>query len=180
MNAISQNHSDFVARVARIERQSAASVQLLYVGVDEVYAMPRGKREPRRSRGQLFMANLLYPVSMVLAVALGAVSHTVGQVARFHAQGLPDLKANPDIEMLVQIILGLAITMVLGSALGLSSKAFLTLKSAGVVAGVLFGHNAVHLYPKAFAALTSEMWVNLVVTRTEVHSMMWRGISFVF
>jgi hypothetical protein len=48
------------------------------------------------------------------------------------------------------------------------------------VVGVLFGHNAVHLYPKLYAALTSEMWVNQVVTHTKLHSMLWRGISFVF
>ena len=155
MNAISQNHSDFVARVARIERQSAASVQLLYVGVDEVYAMPRGNRKPKATRGQLFLGNLLYPVSIVGAVVLGAVSHMVGQVIRFHVQGLPDLKANPDIETLVQICIGIVISMVLGYALGLGSKALLSLKSAGVVVGVLFGHNAVHLIPKLFAALTS-------------------------
>jgi hypothetical protein len=180
MNAISQNHSDFAARVARIERQSAASVQLLFVGVDEVYAMPRGNRKPKASRGQRFLGNLLYPVSMVSAVVLGAVSHMAGQVMRFHVQGLPDLNANPDIEMLLQICLGIAISMVLGYALGFSSRTFLSLKSAGVVVGVLFGHNAVHLVPKLFAALTSEMWVNLVIRTTEARSMVWRGINFVF
>ncbi len=44
---------------------------------------------------------------MVAAVVLGAVSHGIGQVLRFQVQGLPDLKANPDIEMLVQVILGI-------------------------------------------------------------------------
>lgn len=180
MNAISQNHSDFADRVARIEQQSAASVQLLFVGVDEVYVMPRGNRKPRASRGQLVFGNLLYPLSIVSAVILGAVSHMIGQVMRFHIQGLPDLKANPDIETLVQICVGIAISVVLGYGMGLGSKAFLSLKSAGVVMGVLFGHNAVHLVPRFFAALTSEMWVNLVVRTTNAGSMAWRGISFVF
>lgn len=180
LNAISQNHSDFAARVQRVERQSAASIQLLFVGVDEVHAMPRGNRKPRQTRGQVFVGNLLYPLSMVAAVILGAVSHMIGQVIRFHVQGLPDLNANPDIETLVQIILGIVISMGLGYTLGLNSKAFLTLKSAGVVAGVLLGHNAVHLAPKAFAAVTSGMWVNQVVSTTHAHSILWRGITFVF
>jgi len=180
MDAISHNHTDFAARLARIERQSAASIQLLYVGVDEVHVMPRGNRKPRQTRGQALAGNLLYPFSMAAAVALGAVSHAVGQVVRFHVEGLPDLKANPDIETLVQIILGIVISMGLGYSLGLNSKAFLSLKSAGVVAGVLLGHNAVHAMPKLFASVTSEMWVNLVVTTTPAHSIVWRGISFVF
>ena len=180
MNALSQNHSDFADRVNRIEKQSAASVQLLFVGEDEVYAIPRGKRRPRVSRAELLLGNFLYPLSIVAAVILGAVSHMIGQVARFHVQGLPDLKANPDIETLVQICVGLVISMVLGYAMGLGSKAFLSLKSAGVVVGILFGHNAVHLVPKFFAALTSEMWVNQVVRTTESGSLVWRGINFVF
>jgi hypothetical protein len=180
VDALSQNHTDFAARVARIERQSAASIQLLYVGLDEVHAMPRGNRKLRQSRGQVLVGNLLYPLSMVAAVVLGAVSHMIGQVVRFHVSGLPDLKANPDIETLAQIILGIVISMGLGYALALNSKAFLSLKSAGVVVGVLFGHNAVHLAPQAFAAVTSQMWVNLVVTTTDRGSMVWRGISFMF
>lgn len=180
VDALSQNQADFAARVARIERQSAASIQLLFVGVDEVHAMPRGNRKPRLTRGQVLFGNLLYPLSMVSAVVLGAVSHMVGQVIRFHVQGLPDQNANPDIETLVQIILGIVISMVLGYAFALNSKAFLSLKSAGVVTGVLFGHNAVHMVPKLFAAVTSDMWVNRVVTTTDRASMVWRGISFVF
>lgn len=180
MDAISQNHLDFATRVQRIERQSAASIQLLFVGVDEVHALPRGTRKPRPSRGQVVVGNILYPLSMATAVVLGAVSHMVGQVVRFQLQGLPDLNANPDIETLVQIILGIVISMGLGYALGLNSKAFLSLKSAGVVVGVLFGHNAVHAMPRVFAAVTSEMWVNQVVSTTEARSMLWRGISFMF
>jgi hypothetical protein len=180
MSAIMQNHMDFAARVSRIEMNTAASQQLLFVGVDEVYVMPRRDRKPKISGSRAFLGNLMYPVSLVAAVVLGAFSHAVGQVARYHVQGMPDLNANPDIETLVQIIVGIAISMVLGFALGLNSKAFTTLKSVGSVMGVLFGHNAVHLYPKLFAAMTSEMWVNQVVSHTKMHSMIWRGISFVF
>ena len=178
MQAISQNHSDFAARLARIERNIASSTQLLFVGVDEVYQMPRRDRKPKPSRGRVLVSNVLYPVSMVAAVALGAVSHALGQVARYQVQGMPDLKANPDIESLVQIILGIIISMVLGYFLGLNSRAFTTLKSTGVVIGVLFMHNAVHLYPKLFAALTSEIWVNQIVQHTKLYSIMWRGICF--
>ena len=107
-------------------------------------------------------------------------SSGIGQVGRYHVQGLPDLNANPDIETLIQIIVGTAIAIALGYVFGLQSKNFMTLKSTGAVIGVLFLHNAVHLCPKLFAALTSPMWVNQVVSHTQVGSMLWRGISFVF
>ncbi|MEO8242969.1 MAG: hypothetical protein ABI832_11680 [bacterium] len=179
MTAMSQNHADFAARLARVQRNADSATQMLFVGVDEAYQMPRRERKARRSRGATLLHNILYPFSLVAAVALGTVSHGIGQVARYQVQGLPDLKANPDIEMLVQVILGISISMLLGYALRLHSKSFTTLKSTGVVIGVLFFHNAVHLYPQEFAAVTSEMWVNQLVHHTLPYSMLWRGISFI-
>ena len=180
MNAISQGHPDFAARLARIEQNIAEARQLLWVGVDEVYSLPRRERKPRVSGFRAALQNAMYPLSIVAAVMLGAVSHAIGQVARYHVQGMPDLNANPDIETFVQIILGIGIAIALGYMFWLHSKSFMTLKSAGVVVGVLFLHNAVHLYPKLFAAVTSPMWVNQVVSDAKVGWMLWRGISFVF
>jgi hypothetical protein len=180
LSGVSANHADFAARIARVEKNIAGAKQLLWVGMDEVYAMPRRERKPRATGARAAFLNAMYPLSMVAAVALGAVSHGLGQVARYHVQGMPDPKANPDIETLVQVILGIVISIALGYVFRLQSKSFMTLKSTGVVFGVLFFHNAVHLYPKAFSVVTSPMWVNYVVTHTQPHSMMWRGISFVF
>lgn len=178
MDAVSENHLDFAERVKRIEKMRASAQQILWVGVDEVYALPCRTRQPKLSRGRVLLGNLMYPLSMVLAVALGAVSHGIGQVLRFHIQGMPDPAANPDIEMLVQIILGVVISIVLGFFLKLNSHTFTTLKSVGVVLGLLFFHNAVHLWPKAFASVTSVLWVNDIVTHTKSASLMWRGITF--
>ena len=180
MQALSPNHSDFLARAARVEQNLAGARQLLWVGVDEVYSMPRRERTLQVSGFRAFVGNAMYPVSMVAAVVLGAVSHCIGQIARFHVQGLPDLKANPDIETLTQVILGIVISIALGYVFRLQSKSFTTLKSAGAVIGVLFMHNAVHLYPKLFAQATSALWVNQIISHTAPHSMLWRGISFVF
>ena len=180
MNALTPNHSDFLARAARVENNIAGTRQLLWVGVDEVYAVPRRARKARVSGFRALVQNAAYPVSILAAVVLGAVSHGIGQIARYHVQGLANQAANPDIETLAQVILGIVIAMVLGYVFGLHSKSFTTLKSTGVVIGMLFLHNAVHLYPKGFAVLTSPMWVNQVVSQTEAHSMLWRGISFVF
>ncbi len=180
MTAISPNHSDFLARAARVEKNKAGARQLLWVGMDEVYSMPRRERKASVTGFRAVVQNAVYPVSIIAAVVLGAISHGIGQVARYHVQGLPDQKSNPDIETLVQVILGIVIAMALGYVFRLHSRSFTTLKSTGVVIGVLFMHNAVHLYPQGFALMTSPMWVNQVVSQTEPHSMLWRGISFVF
>ena len=178
MTTLSQNNLDFAARVARIESGAAASKQLLFVGVDEVYKVPLRVRKGKKSGIAALIETAMYPVSMVLAVAIGAVSHGIGQIVRFQVQGMPDLKANPDIEMTVQLVLGICIAMVLGYLVGLRSNTLTTLKSAGSALGVLFFHNAVHMYPHVFAVMTSTLWVNQIVSHTQPHSMLWRGISF--
>ena len=175
MNAISQNHSDFADRVARIEQQSAASVQLLFVGVDEVYVMPRGNRKPRASRGQLVFGNLLYPLSIVSAVILGAVSHMIGQVMRFHIQGLPDLKANPDIETLVQICVGIAISVVLGYGMGLGSKAFLLTSPAPqaiAFIGIEWVSGLLWFLGKTYAFVFLFVWMRGTLPRVRVDQLM--------
>ncbi len=180
MQAISQNHREFAARIARIESGVAASKQLLFVGIDEVYQVPLRVRKVKRSGLTAFFRNVMYPVSLVLAVVLGAVAHGLGQIIRYQAQGLPDLGANPDVEMVVQVVLGFAIAMVLGYLTGLRSNQLTTLKSIGVVFGLLLFHNSVHAYPQFFAILTSKIWVNQVMAHTYAHSILWRGITIPF
>lgn len=180
MNAISQGHSEFAARIARIESGAATYRQLLFVGMDEVYQVPLRVRKIRESSAKALVRNAFYPVSLVLALVLGAVSQGLGQIARYHIQGLPDLNANPDIEMAVQVVLGFAIAMVLGYLMGLRSNQLATLKIIGVVLGILLFHNAVHAYPEFFAILTSKIWVNQIVSHTYANSVQWRGISIPF
>ena len=180
MNTISQGHSEFAARIARIESGAATYRQLLFVGMDEVYQVPLRVRKIRESSAKALVRNAIYPVSLVLALVLGAVSQGLGQIARYHIQGLPDLNANPDIEMAVQVVLGFAIAMVLGYLMGLRSNQLATLKIIGVVLGILLFHNAVHAYPELFAIPTSKIWVNQIVANTLAHSILWRGISIPF
>ncbi len=177
MQAISQNHREFAARIARIESGVAASKQLLFVGMDEVYHVPLRARKVKNSAIRALFGNALYPVSLVLALTLGTASHGIGQIIRYQIQGLPDLKANPDLEMAVQVVLGFAIAAVLGYLMGLRSNQLAALKAAGVVIGLLFFHNAVRAYPEFFASLTSKVWVNQIVARTQAYSILWRGIS---
>lgn len=176
MEASLDVQQDFARRVARIN--AAASQQLLFVGVDEVYSLPINPHKVVTAPIKAMLVNLMYPMSLVLAVLVGVISHGIGMVLRYQVQGLPDLGANPDIEMVVQVVLGFAIAMVLGYVVGLRSNSLTPLKSAGSALGVLFFHNAVHMFPRLFAVLTSELWVNQMVTHTHPNSILWRGISF--
>ena len=70
--------------------------------------------------------------------------------------------------------------MVFGYYMGLRGRELTPLKSLGAALGVLFFHNLVHMYPHVFVILCSKAWVNYVMQHTKAHSMVWRGINFVF
>lgn len=166
----------------RLRRYQSGEVprQVIFVGTDESYAIPPRKRVVKRSGLGGLVRNALYPISMASAVALGFMAHGVVQVARYHLQGMPDPQANPDIEMVAQVVMGFALAMVLGYFTGLRSRELTPLKSMGAALGVLLFHNLVHAFPHAFDLICSKMWVNYVVTHTKAHSLVWRGISFVW
>ncbi|MBI1172724.1 hypothetical protein GC209_15110 [bacterium] len=180
MQGISDTHYDFALRLKRIEASAQARTQRLFVGEDESYVVPRRERKVERSRLAVMFGNAAYPLSMGMAVALGFGAQGLGMVIRFWVEGLRDWNANPDIEMVKELVLAYALAMVLGYLLGLRSTTLTSLKVLGAALGVLFFHNLVHLYPAIFAKLTSQLWVSQMMAHTKAHAMMWRGISFAF
>ena len=169
----------FQRRLKRLT-DGEAPRNVLWVGTDEYFEIP-AKAKKRSPRGlAALVANAVYPVSVLAAVGLGVVAHGLVLMMRYQIQGLPDPKANPDIEMGAQLAMAFALSMVLGHFVGLRTKNFTSLKSLGAALGLLFFHNLVHLYPQAFDVLFSKSWVNYMVQHTHAHSMVWRGISFVF
>ena len=179
MHATPDTNYDFALRLKRIEANARARTQRLFVGEDESYIVPRRTYVVQRTGIAGLLGNAMYPVSMVLAVLLGLIAHAAGMIMRFYVQGLPDWKANPDLEMLKQLVMGYALAMVFGYLIGLRSSTLTPLKSLGAALGVLFFHNAVHLYPQVFARMTSALWVSQMIAHTHAHSLLWRGISFV-
>lgn len=175
MNAESEQQIEFQSRLQRISQR--ATSQTLFVGSDEVYQLARRERSAKR-RGPL--AKAFYPVLVLLALALGALGHAGGMLARFHICGLTGWSERPDLDMLVQLAVGFAVAMVLGCLIGLRLTRQMLVKLAGSGMGVLFFHNAVHLYPAVFGKLTSAMWVSQVIGTTKAQSLLWMGISFPF
>jgi hypothetical protein len=172
----------FQRRLQRVT-SGRAPKHVIWVGSNEAYAMPErarpGRKAGRRAGGGSVLRNAIYPLARVWALVLGFLSYGLEQVARYQVSGLPDPTANPDMDMVVQVIGAFAIAMVLGHFLGLRGRNFSSLKSLGAALGLLAFHNLVHVYPQVFDRLTSPMWVTYVVTHTKAHSLVWRGISFV-
>lgn len=180
MAYIIDQQAEFASRLQRIAERARNHTQTIFVGEDEVYDIQRGTRKSKPSSLLSGLGNAFYPVSLALAVVLGALSHAMGMVLRFHVKGLKPWSDSPDIEMLVQIVLGFCLALVLGHFLRLRSTTHTPLKLFGAGLGVLLFHNAVHQWPELFASLTSPLWVSKVCAVTKAHSLLWRGISFPF
>ena len=180
MAYITDQQTEFDLRLRRIADRAATRTQTIFVGEDEVYDIQLRSRK-RQSNGLVqSIGNALYPISLVLAVALGAVAHALGMLLRFQVMGLKPWSPNPDIEMLVQIVLGFCLALVFGYFLRLRSTTHTPLKLFGAGLGVLLFHNAVHQWPDLFGQLTSPLWVSKLCAVTKAHSLLWRGISFPF
>ncbi|MEZ5797142.1 MAG: hypothetical protein R3D63_06475 [Paracoccaceae bacterium] len=175
---MSVHQTSFEQRIARINSGQAFTKATVYVGQELSFSY-----QPRhRHRGGLgqTVSNLGYVMSVPLCLVLGFLAHGLEQLATFAVAGLPDAKANLDIEMVRMAVGGLAITVVLAHLAGLRDKGLMLPKLLGVVAGMLFMHNFVHLYPQVFERIFSPVWVAKVTTMTEAHSIYWRGISIPF
>lgn len=176
MAAISDTHQDFSLRLKRIEATAKARTQRVFVGVDESYIVPRREWKVANTGLGTAVRNAFYPLSLVLAVLSGVVAHGIVTISRFYVEGLPDWKINRDLELGKELVLAYVLAIIASYIIGLRGNSLL--KLLGVVIGILFFHNLVHMYPEAFAKLTSNLWVSQVMAHTKAHSMLWRGISF--
>ncbi|MGV8986340.1 MAG: hypothetical protein ACOH2H_08670 [Cypionkella sp.] len=180
MHATPDTHYDFDLRLKRIEASATARTQRLFVGEDESYVVPRRDWSARHAKRSEARRKAFYPVAMLMGVALGAFGHALGMVARFYVEGPADRNANPDLEMVKQLAAGFALATLLGYVLGLRTTRFMGVKLLGAALGVLFFHNAVHLFPEVFANLTSPEWVSQMIAHTKAHTILWRGVSTAF
>jgi len=158
MDALSVNHLDFAARLQRIGANAAQAQQLLFVGVDEVYSVPRASRVARLSRSGRLARALLGPACMVLSLALGIGGYCLTEIASFHLQET-HLAQGPAL----RIGLGLILATALGWLFLGARRSLLALQATGVVIGFLALQDIVRLAPAEFAQLTSETWVSQVL-----------------
>ena len=95
-------------------------------------------------------------------------------------RGVNDTPLDPDIEMMVDLVAGLVCTLLICQVDRMCAPEQKVATALGVVVGLLAFHNLVHQFPEVFTVLFSKLWVTGVLTSTEAHSLLWRGISFTF
>ena len=172
------HQAEFQARIARIKAGQGFTKSTVYVGMETAFSyMP-----PNRRRGGQGLAalNLGHALSFPMAMLVGFLCHGLERYVDLTFNGLPDIKAMTDMQMLQMGGLAFAMTVVITHLIGLRDRGLLLAKALGVVAGMLFLHNLVHARPDVFDQIYSPNWVGRVMAMTEPGSMNWRGISIRF
>lgn len=174
---MTMQNADFSARIARIEKGTGICKSTLFVGMDEVYSVNYAVRGRRRDSR---LANAWYPLSVVMTFVVGAASDLALRWIDWMTKGVPAVEADPGYAMVTGFFTALIISLILGALLGIRVGENLGLRAAGVVAGMVGWHNAVHEWPELFGTAFSPLWVGAITRMTEPHSIYWLGNSISF
>ncbi len=170
---MSPHQVEFAERLSRIEAKAATRSVTFFVGLDETHVIERSPRGRPASRSRPS------PMALPLAFTLGCAAYAAGLYARFRLdEAVPVL--DPQRDMLVSLLAGLAIAYMIGQMDGLDRSRLRFAKVVGVLVSALAFHNLVHVYPSTFAEMFSDQWVASVIETTAPGSIAWQGSSIVF
>ena len=120
-------------------------------------------------------ANIKGPVTLVAAVLVGIFAVFLARLARFHLTGGTLAGDNPDVTMIIDAGIAVAVSFVVFSLLKIRGREFKVAQVVGVMAMIGIMQNFVHAAPSAFGLLFSKQWAEDVVTHSEPGSIYIRG-----
>ena len=170
---------DFNARIARIAAGTGSTKSTIFVGLDEVYQVTY-RRGGKQAGPVAAVGNVLMPMFLFMAVALGALSFGIATWIRFQMQGQGAGVPDPMTEMAIQAAAALAVVFVISRAIPFRARMVKSMMMVSAVGTMFLYHNAVHIFPDVFAQVFSPGWVELVQATTQPQSVVWQGQSFTF
>lgn len=181
MSVSTTNFSDRLARIEQTRLRHAGTIAL-HVGDQEVYVRSLEALKPRESAGSRILHNILYPLSFVIAFAIGAVSLPISVAIRARIVAFPGVEeaATGDAPLLLALALGMMTSFVLSQAFRLGSKELATAQAIGVWAAVCTLHNLAFWMPDLSALVFTPEWVSLQTHLATPDTIMFRGLVFQF
>jgi hypothetical protein len=176
--AMSAQMTAFRERLARIEAGEGCTMTTVFVGGDLSFSYdPKGRRT-RRTASKI--SNVAQVLSVPLAILSGVAGNLGQRYSDYILNGLPTVPESPEVDMAIVAVTSAAIAILLAHLLGLRDRSLLVPKLIGVAVGMIFLHNAVHVWPATFDAAFSPMWTSHMTAMTEPSSLFIRGISIRF
>lgn len=171
--------SEFAERLERIRARAPNTNGTILVGLDGRFAPPDRGPQKRRKSSELAQ-NAGYPLSILASFILGACASAIGRFARFALEKGPQIKPDPDMDMILNGVIGILISLILSQFIRMRTREHAAVQSLGVFAMLLGFHNLVHWQPEIFVRLFSQIWVTDILTTTKPSSLLFRGITFDF
>jgi hypothetical protein len=179
--AMTIHHSEFAARIARIEQGIGSARTTLYVGPDDTYQVVFGHaRHAKRSAVPRAFANVGYPLTILVAFTVGVLANLCVRWISFYSDLPPPTSETIDYIMVMDFVIGMMASSIIGVFLRFGIRDYLGLRIAGILAGMVGLHNLVHLFPMAFERMFSPAWVGVMIGNTEPASLLVRGVSIAF
>lgn len=114
-------------------------------------------------------------LSVILAIAMGALSALIARFAHFHMTGGIGVNLSANLDFAVDVLLAIAIAFWLRELVSLSAIRQMGAQFAGILLALTTMHNAVHELPSPFSRLFSEEWVAHVTETTSPGTLVFRG-----
>ena len=174
-----QQQQMFQARLARISDPKNIAWTDPETGMVIPKHIRNGKAAMRNGKTNApVRSNLGYPLSILIAGIVGALSVIASRYIRFHVLGQDPGDMDPDFALAMDAMMGGAVAFVFREMLKLQGKVQATAQMVGIGAMICLMHNFVWEYPQVFEQLFSTEWVQTVQAETSPQSIYFRGITF--
>ena len=114
-------------------------------------------------------------LSVVLAVAMGAMSALIARYIHFHMTGVVGFNLSANLDFAVDMLLAIAIAFWLRELVSLSAIRQMGAQFFGILVALMTMHNVVHELPGPFTRLFSAEWVEHVTETTTPGTLVFRG-----
>jgi hypothetical protein len=175
------HHTDFAARISRIEQGIGSAKTTLYVGPDDAYQVVFGNaRHAKHKRVPGTFQNLVYPLTILTAFAVGMLANLCVRWISFYSDLPPPNADNIDYMLTMDFVIAMMASSIIGVFFRFGIRDHIGLRVGGILAGMVGMHNLVHMYPSLFEHLFSPAWVGTMIGNTEPASLLVRGVSIAF
>ncbi|WP_141246511.1 hypothetical protein [Actibacterium ureilyticum] len=168
------NKTRFEERLTRIDKGRQWAPE--GVVTRDMYAKRAARAKTVKAHNPL--ANILYPVGILMALLAGLISVLAARYAQFHLLSDSVADMSSDLLLAGEFAMASCVGMVLRMAIAVQGKDKLMAQTVGVWAGIVGLHNLVHLAPDLFTTLFSPGWVASVMASAPFQSILFRGVVF--
>ena len=114
-------------------------------------------------------------LSVILAIAMGALSAMVARYIHFHLTGAVGFNLSANLDFALDVLLAIALAFWLRELVSLSAIRQMGAQFAGILLALTTMHNVVHEMPEPFSRLFSAEWVAHVTQTTAPGTLVFRG-----